>query len=79
MRKRSLAFVNLLVWLALLITVLAQERISPADAAKHIGQNATVCGPVASATYPARSRGRPTFLNRDRPYPNRIFTALIWS
>jgi hypothetical protein len=38
----------------------------------------TVCGQVASATYAVRSRGRPTFLNLDRPYPRKIFTALIW-
>jgi hypothetical protein len=26
----------------------AQERISPAEAAKYVGKNATVCGQVAS-------------------------------
>ncbi len=37
-----------------------------------------VCGVVASARYAERSKGRPTFLNLDKPYPNAIFTALIW-
>ena len=32
-----------------------------------------------SASYAARSPGRPTFLYLDEPYPNRIFTAVIWS
>ena len=26
----------------------------------------------------ARSRGNPTFINLDKPYPNQIFTVLIW-
>jgi hypothetical protein len=56
----------------------AQERISPAEAAKYVGKNATVCGQVASANFSGRSRRRPTFLNLDRPYPNHIFTALTW-
>jgi DNA/RNA endonuclease YhcR with UshA esterase domain len=38
----------------------------------------TVCGTVASATYAIRTKGRPTFLNLDQPYPKQIFTVLIW-
>ncbi len=78
MRKVATAFGCVFV-LALIVTALAQERITPNEAAKYIGKQATVCGQVASATYAARSGGRPTFLNLDRPYPNQIFTALIWS
>jgi hypothetical protein len=37
-----------------------------------------VCGLVASATFAARTKGQPTFLNLDKPYPEHIFTALIW-
>ena len=33
---------------------------------------------VASAHFASGSRGQPTYLNFDRPYPNHIFTALIW-
>jgi len=33
---------------------------------------------VASAKYAARTRGQPTFLDLNRPYPNRIFTVVIW-
>jgi len=48
------------------------------EAARHIGETATVCGTVAFAKYSARSRRQPTFLDLDRPYPNHIFTVLIW-
>lgn len=55
-----------------------QERITPSEAAKYVGKRAIVCGKVASANFAARSRGRPTFLNLDCPYPNQIFTVMIW-
>ena len=49
--------------------------ISAKDASSHIGERATVCGVVAS-THRARSA---TFLNLDKPYPNHIFTAVIFA
>jgi hypothetical protein len=69
-----------ILFVAVLWTTLghAQNRISPADAKDHVGENATVCGDVASTHYAARTRGNPTFINLDRAYPNQIFTALIW-
>ena len=54
------------------------KTISTSEAGKHIGENATVCGQVASAHFAATTRGRPTFLNLDQPYPNQVFTVLIW-
>ena len=63
---------------ALATAVLAQNRITASDAANYIGKTATVCGQVASVTYAVRSKGHPTFINLDRPYPNQIFTVLIW-
>jgi hypothetical protein len=62
----------------LLSTAIAQETITAQDAAKYIGQQKTVCGTVASAHYAAKVKGQPTFVNLDKPYPNQIFTALIW-
>lgn len=56
----------------------AQAKFSAADAAKHIGENATVCGVVASARYAEKSNRKPTFLNLDKPYPNHPFTAVIF-
>jgi hypothetical protein len=66
--------------LALLCSALAygQTSISASEAKNHIGESATVCGEIASAHYAARSRGNPTFINLDKPYPNQIFTVLIW-
>ncbi len=57
---------------------LAQERIRSSEAGQYVGKKVTVCGQVASTNFAARSRGRPTFLNLDRPYPNQIFTVVIW-
>ena len=54
------------------------KTLTAEQAAEHDGEVATVCGEVASATYAARSRGRPTFLNLDEPYPDHIFTIVIW-
>lgn len=56
----------------------AQNSMSAAEAKDHVGEKATVCGEVASTHYAARSRGNPTFINLDKPYPNQIFTVLIW-
>ena len=47
-------------------------------ARNHIGEKATVCGIVSSTHYASSSRGEPTFLNLDEPYPNQVFTAVIW-
>lgn len=56
----------------------AQKKLSPGEAKDHIGETATVCGTVASTRYSTSTRGQPTFLNFDKPYPNQIFTVLIW-
>jgi micrococcal nuclease len=56
----------------------AQDTITPEDAAKFIGQQKTVCSMVASAHFAAKSKGQPTFINLDKPYPNQVFTVLIW-
>jgi hypothetical protein len=49
------------------------------EAAHHIGETATVCGTIASASYASHSKGQPTFLNFDKPYPNETFAAVIWA
>jgi len=55
-----------------------KEVIKPKDALQYVGQVKTVCGKVASTFFAGRSRGRPTFLNLDKPYPNQTFTVVIW-
>jgi hypothetical protein len=43
-----------------------------------VGETRTVCGKVATASYASSTSGRPTFLNLDKPYPQQIFTIVIW-
>jgi micrococcal nuclease len=83
MRKtiKSLAYFIFSIFIFLIcarISIAQQEYINPIDAQKYIGMEKTVCGTVASANYAIRSKGRPTFLNLDQPYPNQIFTVVIW-
>jgi len=78
MTRHLKILVLLILFLVLTVSAFAQETISPENAANYIGQQKTVCGTVASAHYAARSKGQPTFLNLNKPYPNQIFTVLIW-
>lgn len=54
------------------------QTISAADASQHVGQHETVCGEIVGEHTAASSRGTPTFINLDKPYPNQVFTILIW-
>lgn len=61
------------------VSVAAQtDRITARQAKDHVGEVETVCGEVVSTRYADRSKGQPTFLNLDKPYPNEIFTIVIW-
>jgi hypothetical protein len=37
-----------------------------------------VCGTIANEHTATGTKGTPTFINLDRPYPNQVFTLLIW-
>jgi hypothetical protein len=54
------------------------STLSTSEAAKHVGENATVCGVAASVHTATSSKGSPTFINLDKAYPNQVFTILIW-
>jgi hypothetical protein len=54
------------------------KKYTSREAVRHVGETATVCGVVASTKWATRSKGQPTFLNLDEPYPNQVFTILIW-
>jgi len=56
----------------------ASTKIPAAEAAQHVGETAEVCGRVASAAYISTIKGQPTFLNFERPYPDQVFTVVIW-
>ncbi len=49
-----------------------------AEAARHVGETATVCGVVASAKYDDGLRSQPTFLDFEKAYPDQVFTAVIF-
>jgi hypothetical protein len=53
-------------------------ELTAEQAPSHIGETATVCGTVASAKYSAGTKRQPTFLDFDRPYPQQVFTVVIW-
>jgi len=64
--------------LSIALTSALAATITAADAKNHIGEQATVCGKVASEKTATSSRGEPTFINLDAAYPNQIFTILVW-
>jgi hypothetical protein len=65
------ALIGIILW----SPVHAQKKLTAAEAKEHFGDNATVCGEVVTTRYAASSKGEPTFLNLDKPYPNQIFTG----
>ena len=78
-RLRKLSVVLAMCLLGSSVAVLGQaKKLTTAEAKDHIGEQATVCGKVASTRYAATTRGKPTFLNLDKPYPSQLFTVLIW-
>jgi len=49
------------------------------QASAHIGEVAIITGPTISTMYATDSRGKPTFLNIGKPYPDPDrFTVVIW-
>jgi hypothetical protein len=59
-------------------TTAQTDKIIAANAKDHVGETRTVCGKVVSTHYASGSKGQPTFLNLDEPYPKEVFTILIW-
>lgn len=66
-----------LLFLVTFLPALA-ATITAAEAKNHVGEQATVCGKVASERTATSSRGEPTFINLDAVYPNQVFTILVW-
>jgi len=76
---RNTGIITLVLSLAALAEpTLAQKKLSTSEAKDHVGEVATVCGEVASTHYAPSTKGQPTFLNLDKPYPSPVFTILIW-
>lgn len=72
------ALIAILMGVLLSPSVSAQNKLTAAQAKEHFGETGTVCGEVVSTSYADSSNGHPTFLNLDKPYPNQIFTVVIW-
>jgi len=67
------------VWLAAAALVSAQTAHIPAREAKnHVGEKTTVCGKVRGIHFVSSGKGQPTFVHFDEPYPDQIFTLVIW-
>jgi hypothetical protein len=76
---KTLRTLGLISVLAVSVIAYAEtDHLTAVEAKNHIGETATVCGRVASTRYADKSKGQPTFLNLDEPYPTEIFTILIW-
>src|SRR5258708_25467855 len=71
--REAFACISLIVW----PLAAYAAPLNPEDAASHVGENTTVCGLVASATYAAQAMAAPTFLDLGSPYPNQVFSAVI--
>ena len=78
--RRFVQFASLVSLLALTLPTLAiaQKKLTSSEAREHFGETATVCGEVVSARYADSTKGQPTFLNLDKPYPNQVFTVVVW-
>ena len=56
-------------------SIAAQHKLSATEAKDHIGDRGTVCGKVVSTRYAVSTRGQPTFLNLDTPYPQQFLRS----
>jgi len=78
--KNTLRLLLLIIWISgFSFPAYAQDSISPEDAGKYLRQQKTVCGKVVSTHYAVKSKGQPTFLNFGKPYPQQVFTVVIWN
>jgi len=58
---------------------LAGNVVSWSRAVDYIGNTVTVCGPVIDVYQSTASKGKPTFINIGKPYPDpERFTVIIW-
>jgi hypothetical protein len=75
---RSLITACFLSFLFAFSTLAQTDKITAAEAKDHVGETRTVCGKVTSTHFASKSKGEPTFLNLDEPYPKEVFTIIIW-
>jgi hypothetical protein len=78
MTSARFVITSLVLLLFAFCTAAQSNKITAAEAKDHVGEIRTVCGKVVSTHYASGSKGQPTFLNLDEPYPKEVFTILIW-
>lgn len=71
-------FLAIVFFIAGACTAYGQTKIPAGDAAKHIGEQVTVCGKVYGIKFLDKAKGEPTFLNVGAAYPNSPFTVVIF-
>lgn len=74
---------RLLVWVACCLgfspALWADDGWHSPHGARHlVGEEATICGQVASTRFVTSTRGSPTYINLGPDYPDQVFTAVIW-
>jgi hypothetical protein len=78
MTKTILPATSLLLALLVCPPWLRSQTIAATDASTHVGETVNVCGKVSGVHHATSSKGKPTFINFERPYPNQDFTVMIW-
>jgi hypothetical protein len=76
--RRAFCLLALIYVFGCAICSCAQQRLTAAEANAHVGEQATVCGSVAGVHHAVSSKGQPTFINLDKPYPNQLFQIAIF-
>ncbi len=69
---------KILLLIFITLSQLFAANYTAKEAWDHVGEDAVVCGKVVSVYYSKRSKGKPTFLNLDKAYPDSLFTVVIW-
>lgn len=77
---RTLRFVMFVtLWLGAATSAAAQAvHLTSKEAKNHVGEKATVFGKVVDIHFVSSGKGQPTFIHFDEPYPDQIFTLVIW-
>ena len=59
-------------------TAILAQTLPTAEASKHVGEQATVCGTISGKHTADKAKGKPTFVDIDGAYPHQAFTVVIW-
>ena len=70
-------YVSVFIMLFFISDCFSQTTLSAKEAAKHVGEKATVCDKVFSARFFEGGTDQPTLVNMGDAYPNNPFTFVI--